>query len=190
VARNIEIKARVAGLDLVRARAASLTSVPSEILTQTDTFFVVAQGRLKVREFSDGSGELIAYSRPDQPGPKESVYTRFACHNARDLSTTLGLALTVRGTVVKQREVFLVGRTRVHLDEVEGLGCFVELEVVLREGEEIADGRREAGNLVRALEIPETDLVASAYIDLLAGRSSHEPPHARSAEILTERGDR
>jgi adenylate cyclase class IV len=190
MATNVEIKARVASLDSVRARAASLTSVRGETLTQTDTFFVVPHGRLKVREFPDGSGELIAYSRPDQPGPKESVYTRYACGDAMKLSATLALALTVRGAVVKRRELFLIGRTRVHLDEVEGLGCFVELEVVLREGEDVAQGRREADDLLRALEIPETDLVASAYIDLLAGRPSHEPPHATSAETVTERGDR
>jgi len=185
VARNVEIKARVAGVGAIRARAVLLASAASEILTQTDTFFVVPQGRLKVREFSDGSGELISYSRPDQLGPKESVYTRYPCQNAKSLSETLGRALPVRGLVVKRREVFLVGRTRVHLDEVEGLGCFVELEVVLRDGEAVEHGEHEAHDLLRALEIPETDLVAAAYIDLLAGRPSHEPPYATCVKIVT-----
>jgi len=189
VARNVEIKARTLELHAIRARAARLSTAPAQILSQTDTFFVVPHGRLKVREFADGSGELIAYSRSDQLGPKESVYRRVACEKAQDLAAALARALPQRGVVVKRREVFLVGRTRIHLDEVEGLGCFVELEVVLRDGEGVERGQREARDLLDALEIPATDLVASAYIDLLAGRPLHEPRHATSADIVTERGD-
>jgi adenylate cyclase class IV len=172
MARNIEIKARAVDLHAVRARAASLTSGPSETLRQRDTFFAVPYGRVKVREFSDGSGELIAYSRPDQRGPKESVYIRYTCPNAKDLSEALAAALPIRGVVVKRREVFLVGRSRVHLDEVEGLGCFVELEVVLRDGETTDTAHREARELLESLEISETELVAEAYIDLLTSRGS------------------
>ena len=167
MARNVEIKARVRELDAIRAKAAALASGPGEILQQTDTFFAVPAGRLKVREFSDGSGELIAYERPNQPGPKESSYSRFTCLNARALTATLSRVLPTRGTVVKQREVFLIGRTRVHLDQVEGLGFFVELEVVLAPGEPAEDGTREAHGLLDALDIPQAALVAEAYIDLL-----------------------
>ena len=128
---------------------------------------MVSRGRLKVRAFSDGSGELISYDRADQQGPKESVYTRVACEDARALSQALGGVLSVRGIVAKEREVFLVGRTRVHLDQVENLGCFVELEVVLAPGEPADQGYLEAHNLLRLLQIPERALVAEAYIDLL-----------------------
>ncbi len=167
MARNVEIKARVAALDIIRTRAKSLASGPGEVLNQIDTFFVVPCGRLKVREFSDGSGELISYDRPNQAGPKESAYSRFACQNARALVETLGRVLPVRGVVVKRREVFLVGRTRVHLDQVEGLGLFVEFEVVLAPNEPAAAGEREAHELLGLLSIQEIDLVAGAYIDLI-----------------------
>jgi adenylate cyclase class IV len=167
MAKNIEIKARVAALETVRAKALSLTSGPAEILRQTDTFFMVPEGRLKVREFADGTGELIAYHRPDIPGPKPSVYSRYTCRNARTLCETLSRVLPVRGTVAKRREVVLVGRTRVHLDDVEGLGSFVEIEVVLGDGESAEQGERVARELLHALDIPETSLIADAYIDLL-----------------------
>jgi predicted adenylyl cyclase CyaB len=167
MSRNIEIKARVNDLGEVRQRVAALSSTPSQIVNQIDTFFVVPRGRLKVRTFSDGSGELIAYERPSHRGPKESVYTRVACQEGRALSEALGNVLLVRGVVKKQREVFIIGRTRVHLDQVEHLGCFVELEVVLRSGEPVERGDREAQILMQALEIPEPALVAEAYIDLL-----------------------
>src|ERR1051325_1964572 len=153
MARNVEIKAPVCELDAIRTRARSLASGPGEILRQTDTFFAVPTGRLKVREFTDGTGELISYHRPDQPGPRESVYTRFPCRNARILSETLGAVLPVRGIVLKRREVFLVGRTRVHLDQVQDLGSFVELEVVLSDGESAEHGQQVALELLRKLEI-------------------------------------
>ena len=82
LARNVEIKARVQDLAGIRAKVAALAPGPGEIIDQTDTFFVVPQGRLKVRAFPDGSGELISYQRGDQPGPKESVYTRVLCQDA------------------------------------------------------------------------------------------------------------
>lgn len=167
MARNIEIKARVPDLDMIRSRVASLASGPCETLEQTDTFFSVPRGRLKVREFSDGSGELISYERSNQLGPKESVYSRFACQDARALALTLSGVLPVRGIVVKRREVFLIGRTRVHLDQVENLGFFVEFEVVLGTGEPSEHGDREAHQLLGRLQIPPSSLIAGAYIDLL-----------------------
>ena len=165
--RNIEIKARVEELDVVRLKAVSLASGPSQVIYQLDTFFGVARGRLKVRAFDDGSGELIAYERADDRGPKQSTYTRLECRDAASLCEALGRVLPVRGVVTKHREVFLAGRTRIHLDRVEGLGAFVELEVVLADDESEEAGRREAQELLDALAIPERDLVADAYIDLL-----------------------
>lgn len=165
--KNIEIKARVPDLAPLRDSAAVLASGPGEILDQKDTFFTVPMGRLKVREFSDGSGELIAYQRVDQQGPKESIYTKASCRDAGALAEALGSVLPVRGVVEKRREVFLVGRTRVHLDQVAHLGSFVELEVVMGPGESAEEGYREAHQLLRALHIPERALVADAYIDLL-----------------------
>jgi predicted adenylyl cyclase CyaB len=167
VARNVEIKALVASLDAIRMNVQSLASGPVEVLLQTDTFFMVPDGRLKVREFSDGTGELIAYHRPNVRGPRTSVYTRCACQNAKALADTLSRVLPIRGIVAKRREVFLVSRTRVHLDEVDGLGSFVELEVVLSDAESAEDGEGIARELLLALEIPESGLIAEAYIDML-----------------------
>jgi adenylate cyclase class IV len=167
MASNIEVKARVPHLGPIREAAASLATGPGQTIEQRDTFFLVPRGRLKVREFTDGSGELISYERPDKPGPKECVYTQVSCQNARAVAAALGAVLPVRGIVVKRREVFLVGRTRIHLDQVESLGCFVELEVVMKPGESVEAGGREARELLEALGIRETALVAGAYIDLL-----------------------
>ena len=167
MARNVEIKARVQQIEPIRHRASAIAPAPPQFISQIDTFFFVQHGRLKVREFEDGSGELIAYDRADEAGPKASKYSIVSCEDARALCAALGRVLPVRGRVVKRRELFLIGRTRVHLDEVERLGTFVELEVVLSDGEAVSDGEREARELMRRLGIASDALIAKAYIDLL-----------------------
>jgi predicted adenylyl cyclase CyaB len=167
MARNVEIKARIADPGRLRPRVAALATAPPTLASQTDTFFVVPRGRLKLRDLGDGAGQLIFYERPDRPGPKTSTYSRVATGNPEALAALLGAALGVRGVVTKRREVFLAGRTRIHLDDVEGLGHFLELEVVLADGETPADGEREALTLLATLEIPDSALVPTAYIDLL-----------------------
>jgi predicted adenylyl cyclase CyaB len=167
VARNVEIKARVADLAPLRDRVRSLASAPSRVLHQTDTFFTAVRGRLKLREFFGGSGELIFYERPDRQGPKLSSYLIIPCSDPASLSELLGRALGVRGVVEKKRELFMVGRTRVHLDEVQGLGSYLELEVVLAEGESEAEGQAEARELLARLGIASSQLVREAYVDLL-----------------------
>jgi len=170
MARNIEIKARVDDLEALRRRVAALTPTPATVLLQTDTFFVAASGRLKLRQFSGGDGELIFYDRPDAPGPKASSYIRSHAPEPATLSEILERTLGLRGIVEKRREVFMVGRSRIHLDEVRGLGNFMEIEVVLDDGEDAAVGEQVAHEIMTALEITETSLVAGAYVDLL-----HQP---------------
>jgi predicted adenylyl cyclase CyaB len=167
MARNIEIKARVGDLAAIRARVHTLGYRGEEHLTQCDTFFQVARGRLKLREFGDGSGELIFYERADQTGAKLSRYERLPCADPELMRRVLSAALGVKGRVKKQRHLLLVGNTRVHLDEVEGLGSFVELEVVLGDVEPASAGEKVAAELMRALGIESSSLVSGAYLDLL-----------------------
>lgn len=167
MARNVEIKARVGGMDAMRRRVAGIADGPPESLAQTDTFFVVGAGRLKLREISTTRAELIYYARSDTLEPKESQYERVAVADAPALRQLLTAALGVRGEVHKWRLVYRVGRTRVHLDQVRDLGDFLELEVELEPGESAATGVEEAQRLMRQLGIREDDLVAGAYVDLL-----------------------
>src|SRR5215471_11292831 len=111
MARNVEIKARVESLDAIRRVALALAQRPPEVISQIDVFFVVPAGRLKLRKFADGSGELIAYDRVDRTGPKQSSYAVASCGDADAVCDALSRALTVRGRVVKRRELFVVGRT-------------------------------------------------------------------------------
>src|SRR3989442_8953255 len=137
------MKARVADLSRLRVKVGSLAPAPPEALVQTDTFFVAPRGRLKLREFSDGSGELIFYERPDLAGPKESLYVRCACSDPKAVSAVLGQALGVRGVVEKRRGLFLIDRARVHLYGGRGLGGFLGVEGVLGGGGPAAGGERQ-----------------------------------------------
>jgi len=165
--RNVEIKARVADPAALRARVAKLATESPVWIGQCDTFFTTPRGRLKLRRFDDGTGRLIFYERDDATGPKTSFYSMSACPDARGMEAVVARALGVRGVVEKRRELFMIGRTRVHLDEVRGLGHFLELEVVLTDGDSAADGEREARELLDALGVPADALLALAYIDLL-----------------------
>jgi predicted adenylyl cyclase CyaB len=167
VGRNVEIKARVGDPAAVRARAAAMADGPAELIFQHDTFFHCPDGRLKLRRFSDGHGELIFYRRDDGSGPKESRYRKSPTADPDSLLETLSAALGVAGIVRKERVLYLAGQTRIHLDEVEGLGHFLELEVVLDDDQTARDGERIAHELMAGLGITGDDLVAVAYIDLL-----------------------
>lgn len=168
MARNIEIKARARDFEQLRERAAQLTPEAPLIFRQQDFFYDVPRGRLKLRQFDDGTpAELIFYQRDDRDGPKASYYTRSPVTNPEAMHALLATALTTRGIVTKERHVYLVGRTRVHLDRVDGLGDFVELEVVLGPDDDEEGGEAEAHAVFAKLGVPEADLVAVAYVDLL-----------------------
>ena len=164
---NIEIKARARDFADLRRRAEALSDTPVQVIPQEDTFFLIARGRLKLRQLAPDHGQLVFYERPDQDGPKRSNYHIFETRDPDGLKAILRLALGVRGVVRKTRYLYLVGQTRIHLDEVEGLGEFMELEVVLRPEQSDAEGQGIAEDLMSQLGVGEEDLLEGAYMDLL-----------------------
>jgi len=164
---NVEIKARAADWERQIVIAERIAGRPPETIHQEDVFFAVPEGRLKLRRFPDGRGELIFYERPDRPGPKTSAYRIAPVERADPLRETLSRALGAVGVVRKARTLFLAGRTRIHFDSVENLGDFIELEVVLRPGESEEEGRRTARELMERLLIDPEDLIEGAYVDRL-----------------------
>lgn len=163
---NIEIKARARHFEEIKARAESLSDAPVQIIPQEDIFFHTPQGRLKLRILADHA-ELIYYTRPDQDGPKRSDYHITRSHDPQNLKRVLELAYGIRGVVKKTRYLYLVGQTRVHLDDVDGLGQFMELEVVMHDGQSDAAGQEIAEGLMSALGVERSDLIDGAYMDLL-----------------------
>ncbi|XP_037508379.1 uncharacterized protein LOC119384163 isoform X1 [Rhipicephalus sanguineus] len=179
---NVELKARLADrcrlVQVVRTMAHAHSA-----LRQQDTYFGAARGRLKLRlqelladngEAQDETATLYFYDRPDTVGPKRSDYEfmRFSTiDEALVLKRLLSRSMGVRGIVQKRRDLFLVGQTRVHVDTVEGLGDFVELEVMLEETQTTEDGQAIAEGLCKELGIGDESLISGSYIDMLP----HQP---------------
>ena len=157
--RNIEIKARVRDPEGLRARVKAVADRGPVEIRQEDTFFALEHGRLKLRRFREDDGELIYYERPDIDGPKLCHYEISRTSEPEVLQQVLSAACGVRNVVRKTRDVYLIGRTRVHVDEVESLGSFVELEVVL--------GEDEAAWLDRAAELPSVRATAPDFEHLV-----------------------
>jgi len=166
--RNIEIKARIVSVESLLPRARAEAGSEPELIVQDDTFFTVPHGRLKLREFVDGSAELIHYHRPDGGLTTASDYVRVSVPDAAALRDALARGCGVQGRVRKQRLLLRAGATRIHLDRVDGLGDFMELEVVLVDGQSDAQGAAVAEALMQALGLAGAERVAGAYIDLLA----------------------
>jgi predicted adenylyl cyclase CyaB len=164
---NIEVKAHARNFDDIKARAEELSDQLAQVIPQEDIFFNTPQGRLKLRILSGEKGQLIYYTRPDQEGPKRSDYHVFQTGDTEKLKHILALAYGIRGIVKKTRYLYLVGQTRVHLDDVEGLGQFMELEVVMQDGQSDAEGQAIAEALMERLGVERKDLLEGAYMDLL-----------------------
>ena len=173
MARNIEIKARIENVQTFALNVAAIADEGPIEIVQDDTFFRCESGRLKLRAFSKEKGELIFYRRADQRGPKESFFLVSPTSTPDTLRESLSLAYGQAGRVEKRRTLFLVGRTRVHLDQVKGLGHFMELEVVLEQGEPAEEGIREAHALMAKLSVQPSQLIEGAYVDLLAQNASN-----------------
>jgi len=167
---NVEIKARVRDMEAMHGAVEAAGARLRGEFVQEDVFFHAPRGRLKLRVTASGA-ELIHYLREDSSGPTTSRYRLCPIADPERLRETLGAALGVRGIVRKRRTFFLVGQTRIHLDRVEGLGSFLELEVVLEPGQAPEEGRKIANGLMQRLGVGPNDLVAGAYIDLLERRA-------------------
>ena len=170
MARNVEIKARIESVEALTQRAAAMADQGPTQIVQDDTFFACPNGRLKLRAFSATSGQLIFYQRPDQAGPKESFFLISPTSSPDTLREALTLAYGQAGRVRKRRTLYLAGRTRIHLDRVENLGDFLELEVMMADGEPTEAGVTVARDLLAKLGISPTQLVERAYVDLLSDR--------------------
>jgi len=168
MARNIEIKARIESVEALLPKAAAIASEGPIEIQQDDTFFRCDNGRLKLRTLAGNEGEIIFYRRANQHGPKESFYLRSPTSAPEAMRDALSLAYGEIGRVRKHRTLFLVGRTRIHLDRVEGLGHFLELEVVLADDESSEAGIREAHSVMQKLGIHTSQLIEGAYLDLHA----------------------
>ena len=169
MSKNIEIKARFDDLSKARRVAKALGARKLATLTQVDTYFPTKSGRLKLREISGSErrAELIWYERPDRAAARASNYIVLPVLDSQGLTFALTAALGVKSIVRKRRELWIFKNVRIHLDRVEGLGSFIELEAVVGPRHGPAVSKRNLLTVQRTLTIEPGLLVPKSYSDLI-----------------------
>jgi len=163
---NVEIKARCSHTDAVRRILKERDAVFKGMDRQVDTYFRCPNGRLKLRE-GDIEYALIHYDREDTAGPKKSLVTLYRPERNSTLKKLLTRALGVLVVVEKQREIYFIDNVKFHIDAVQGLGSFVEIEAIDATGEIGEDTlRRQCGMYMDLFGIRMDDLVTLSYSDM------------------------
>jgi adenylate cyclase class IV len=171
--QNVELKARDADLARTLRRCLELATDDQGVLRQRDSYFGARDGRLKLREQEPGPSYLIHYRREDKAELRPSEYTLVEIADPPALARLLASALGIECVVGKERRLFLWEQNvRIHLDRVDGLGTFVEIEAVAPPDSNLARERDQAERLRALLEIESSQLVPTSYSDLLRG---HKP---------------
>jgi len=166
---NLELKARFASLARARECAAACGAAAQGTLVQQDTYFRVPHGRLKLREIEGAEPELIFYDRPEENAERWSRFTRETVGNAPGLSVVLTDAFGVLAVVRKRRDLYLFRDARIHIDEVEGLGTFVEFEVT---GGKTAASVATMKDLRNAFGIADESVVKASYSDMVLAKKA------------------
>lgn len=165
--KNVEIKARCEQLQDVHDILAGQSLKRVARMRQVDTYFATPDGRLKLRQI-DGTKtvQLIGYRRPDLPTLRLSTYSIAKVADFEATRSVLSGVLGIRVVVSKTRDLYEWESTRVHLDAVDGLGTFVELETRVY-GQEQSTAERECMTIFTSLGLDESDLIATSYADLV-----------------------
>ena len=166
--RNLELKARQVDLNAARKAVQAIAEVRTGgVEFQVDTYFHVPHGRLKLREINEESATLISYERPDQAIARICSYHLVPVPDPNSMKAALVAALGLRGVVRKRREIYCWHNVRIHLDEVSGLGTFVELEAVLVPDDDEKLAQERLNQLCKVIGIVPGDLLGQSNADLL-----------------------
>ena len=165
--RNIEIQARITGVESLLPQARALADGEPVTIEQDDSLFVAPQGRLKLRQFADSSAELIHYHSAYSPDTKASDNVRVPGPDPAALREALARTCGLLGRVRKQCLLLMAGITCIHLDRVAGLRDFMELEVFLADGQSDAEGAAVAEALMDALGLADAHSLADSCLELM-----------------------
>jgi homotetrameric cytidine deaminase len=181
--RNVELKAHDPDPDATLRAALALDGIEDRgVLRQRDTYFRAPRGRLKLRR-QDDSAQLIAYARADAPGARQSAYRLVDVADPDALAAALESTYGVSVDVVKERRLLLWDGVRIHLDRVEGLGRFVELEAVAPADSDLSAEHEKVARLRQALDIRDDRLEPRGYAALLQGAGAGELVDAARAAM-------
>ncbi len=164
---NVEIKAICNDLERIRRILLERNAKFVGLDHQVDTYFRSSSGRLKLME-GNIENNLIWYQRPDQAGPKTSHCVLYKTEKDSALKAILHDAMGVMVVVDKEREIYFIDNIKIHLDQVKGLGAFLEIEAQSEEGDKSEELlNRQCVQLMDEFGIRNEDLVNESYSDLL-----------------------
>ena len=165
--KNIEIKARYSKTNRAREILKTIETEFSRTEIQTDTYYNIENGRLKIREIESGPSQLVHYFRENKAGPRPSRYEIVSLREVKKVKARLQEEHGLLGIVKKKREIWVWKNVRIHLDVVDGLGRFLELEAVVDKEEDMKNDETKVRWLMEKFDIEEKDLVAESYIDMV-----------------------
>ncbi len=168
--KNIEIKAYSNNLDNIREILDEKKAYFKGVDHQIDTYFNAPNGRLKLRE-GNIENNLIHYNRLDQSAPKQSDFTLFKTEDKESLKDILAKSMGIKVIIDKKREIYFIDNVKFHLDVVEDLGTFVEIEATDMEGKKAAEELLiQCQYYLNLFGIGEQDLITNSYSDLLLAK--------------------
>ncbi|WP_138099956.1 class IV adenylate cyclase [Streptococcus australis] len=164
---NIEFKAKLNNRNLAKNIIIKYSQANPEILKQRDIFYNFKLGRLKMRTINNSESELIFYIRQNIAGRKVSKYKRIKVKNPRLVDSMLSTLLGKIGEVKKSRTLYLKENIRFHLDEVAGLGNFIEVEYILPKDETRQSAEKKVDDIIKMLKIKKKDFIDISYMDMI-----------------------
>lgn len=168
---NVEIKARHDHPDFVREYLKKQDADFKGVDHQIDTYFIVTNGRLKLRE-GNIENNLIFYKRSDEPKTKESQFQLVNVPEANVLKEVLTQCLGIKIVVEKKREIYFIGNVKFHIDEVARLGSFIEIEASNLHDDVSKERLQEQCDFyIKQFGIKDEDLIAFSYSDMLLDKS-------------------
>lgn len=170
--KNIEIKARCENPNSIRVILKEKNAEFKGVDHQIDTYFKVSEGRLKLRQGTIEQN-IIFYRRNDSQGPKLSDIHLVPAEHPDKLHTLLTNALGQKVVVDKQREIYFIDNVKFHIDRVEKLGRFIEIEAIDKDGSMGKSKlQKQCRHYIKLFEIKKEDLISNSYSDLLLNKGS------------------
>ena len=170
--RNIEIKVSINGFDEIIPLIKKMGAKFEERLQQVDTYYESKNGRLKIREINGRRFEIIFYERPNECDSRISNYYLIDImpDQVQPIKHVLHETLGEKVIVKKERKLWLYRNTRIHLDDVENLGTFLELESVIKDGN-LEEARKEYNKVSEFLGLSRFEKFGGSYSDMLLLKS-------------------
>lgn len=163
--KNFEIKIKLENAGHITSIRKSLKNYKPSVEKQTDIYYKVSKGRLKLRIINDKEGSLILYYRAEAKGKRISNYIISKTRDYTELDSILTKQFGVLVRVTKSREIYIHKNVRVHLDTVKGLGKFLEIEIIYKD---LNSARKQMKGLITLLDLDEKKFIKNSYSDLLS----------------------